>query len=157
MQKNVIPRRRKTVAETPCRTGNREAHGIAPFPWRQETDAVGNSWGKTCFEFLQICKKIFCGNRIFPLDKPGNRWYNVITKRKLKKIKVENVQITIVCEDPMHTRFEDALPWIEMARYVCRCGVCERELYTLPPFFVHKNTALLTAEKRRIHPEEKRI
>ena len=44
-----------------------------------------------------------------------------------------------------------------MARYVCRCGVCERELYTLPPFFVHKNTALLTAEKSRKNPEEKRI
>ena len=36
-----------------------------------------------------------------------------------------------------------------MARYVCRCGVCERELYTLPPFFVHKNTASLRTEKRR--------
>ena len=32
MQKNVIRRRQKPVAQKTSRTGNREADGIAPFP-----------------------------------------------------------------------------------------------------------------------------
>ncbi len=87
-----------------------------------------------CSKFRSMFQNFFCKNRTSGVDKRADRWYNIDTKRNL----IENQGGK--CTDNDCLRRSDAHDAMKsdcrvMRRpQVCRCGVCERELYTLPPF-----------------------